>query len=815
MWITTAKFGAHWLTNGGRRTRLSPRVVAACATAVLCVAALARSDHADNRDLARLQVVTVTIADETAREALIALDVARADMEIWEDDLGREALEVRVSPAARQALDARGFRYLVVIDDLAAWQAELLGGARDGDFFDVYRTYDEHVAFLNDLAAAYPELATIVDLGPTVEGRRQWAIRITGTGEEKPGVFYIGAQHGDEAVNPAVLAYVARHLLTNYGVDPKITDVVDNIEWWLLPIMNADNYLSGRENSNGVDLNRNWGGPGSNPNPFSEPETANLERFFLAHPNIKGFIDFHSNGNLIMWPWGHLAGHPPDHHTYGSLAYAMAKDIFDAGGDYYGRRGPILKTLYPVNGGSCDYTYGVHGIWSLTYEVNRSKHVPPEMIRPTCESLLPSVLRYTDWLWDCNGDRVGDVRELADGAPDCNGNSTPDYCEWQADCDDNGVIDVCQEGNTLPDCANLKNGQTLHVPREYATIQDAIDVAGDTSTIVVADGTYRGYGNKNLNTGNSAWRVHSRHGPRNCILDLEGFERSFQYNNIGRDDTMIGGFTIRNGRGRYVFNGTHGGGGIATRGVVYNCIIADNATDEEGGGAWGGSYYNCLFMNNAAQEGGAASAAELFDCTIVGNRSERPGGGILDSKAISCIIRGNVPDQIAEDDGVTYSNVEGGWPGRGNIDLDPAFADPERGDFRLLDGSPSINAGRMDDRLLNTSDLDGGPRIQACAVDMGAYESPFGNPECACTWSETMKLKCRRGKPEGSRIAVRLGRGVPGAEVTLRFDRDPETDTMVLLNDSGKLKYRAKGWPRGDLRVAIVECLLEQRTSCP
>ncbi len=78
---------------------------------------------------------------------------------------------------------------------------------------------------------------------------------------------------------------------------------------------------------------------------------------------------------------------------------------------------------------------------------------------------------------------------------------------------------------------------------------------------------------------------------------------------------------------------------------------------------------------------------------------------------------------------------------RGNIDDDPLFADPENGDYRLLPGSPCVDAGGMylqasialEDGAAMLSwdpgkDLDGSPRIWANGPDMGAYEAPAEPP---------------------------------------------------------------------------------------
>jgi hypothetical protein len=68
----------------------------------------------------------------------------------------------------------------------------------------------------------------------------------------------------------------------------------------------------------------------------------------------------------------------------------------------------------------------------------------------------------------------------------------------------------------------------------------------------------------------------------------------------------------------------------------------------------------------------------------------------------------------------TYCDVEGGWPGIGNIDLDPSFVGG--GDYHLQPGSPAID--QVDPAMAPPIDLDGVPRPRPYGglADMGCYE---------------------------------------------------------------------------------------------
>ena len=264
------------------------------------------------------QVVRVRITDEHVCAAVETLLASDAKITLESETIGPEFVDLRLTPGASARLVELGLTYEVLIEDLQEHINRLYGvGAdgRDDNFFEYIRTYDEHVQFMRDLVAAYPDLAEMFSLGDSVEGRPLWALRITGSsGPNKPGVFYQAAQHGDEPTGASVLAYVADHLLSHYDTDQEVRWLLDHMEIYLLPISNPDGYdRNRRKNARGVDLNRNWGGPGagfaadSNPglHPFSEVETIGFRDFINMHPNIRVHCDVHGYINRLLWPWGH------------------------------------------------------------------------------------------------------------------------------------------------------------------------------------------------------------------------------------------------------------------------------------------------------------------------------------------------------------------------------------------------------------------------------------------------------------------------------------------------------------------------------
>ena len=188
------------------------------------------------------------------------------------------------------------------------------------------------------------------------------------------------------------------------------------------------------------------------------------------------------------------------------------------------------------------------------------------------------------------------------------------------------------------------------------------------------------------------------------------------------------------------------GGGMnnyyQSKAILTNCTFIGNSAEEVGGGMYNwimqseAILTNCTFTGNSVpflKTGGAMGNLEgisiLTNCTFTGNSGAYGGGGIhnLNGSATltNCILWGDSPPEIRGSATVTYSDVQGGWSGTGNINANPKFADA---DGRLSPGSPCIDTGNNAAVSGVATDLDGNPRKTdgnldgVAVVDMGAYE---------------------------------------------------------------------------------------------
>jgi len=150
--------------------------------------------------------------------------------------------------------------------------------------------------------------------------------------------------------------------------------------------------------------------------------------------------------------------------------------------------------------------------------------------------------------------------------------------------------------------------------------------------------------------------------------------------------------------------------------TVTDCLLLGNSAYIGGGLYHCLSAQGCILARNIAEYGGGLSRVQsTLNTTIHDNFAYSEGGGMnYGDEVINCILWNNWPDEIGHlETLVYYSDIEGGWPGEGNIESDPLFVDPDSLDFNLLVDSPCIDTG---DPGFDVPP-GGGRRI-----DMGAYE---------------------------------------------------------------------------------------------
>ncbi|MHC4154421.1 MAG: S8 family serine peptidase [Planctomycetota bacterium] len=464
----------------------------------------------------------------------------------------------------------------------------------------------------------------------------------------------------------------------------------------------------------------------------------------------------------------------------------------------------------------------------------------------------------------------------------------------------------------------------IYVPSQCPTIQGAVDDSWDGGTVLVADGTYAGAGNRDIDFKGKAITVRSENGPENCIIDCGGseFDRHCGFKFLRGEDgnSVLEGFTITNGyayygggiyceqssptiincilsenvaeRGGY----SRGGGLYCTDGnvLLIDCTFIGNSAEEHGGAvacedyssptvtnctfsgnivsgyhfATGGGMYcssptnpvltNCVFSNNVASGGSAKGGGLYFDgsgltlvncvfsgnragslgagilfgwgavstvsnCTFTGNFADDDGGGIYTGshsniRLTNCILWGDTPREIGYSTSpvITYSNVQRGWPGVGNVDLDPRFVAPGYwdgdtwvdGDYHLQWDSPCANAGDPAGDYTGQTDIDGEPRVMNGRVEIGVDELNIQTPIIQASATE-LEFWCIVGSsnPEAQIVCIRNS-GIGTLNWVITYDCEWLSVSSLSGESAGEcddvtLSVDITGMPAGTYRCVV------------
>jgi hypothetical protein len=179
-----------------------------------------------------------------------------------------------------------------------------------------------------------------------------------------------------------------------------------------------------------------------------------------------------------------------------------------------------------------------------------------------------------------------------------------------------------------------------------------------------------------------------------------------------------------------------GGGAVHVRGS--RCALADALIVSNTAVGSGGAFLvlesaharmvNAVIAHNRAGVAGVGSIAyssdaALLHCTLAHNGATGVvasfGGSVI---ATNTIVWGHTTLNLIAGQAAGYCDIAGGYPGAGNLNADPQFADAIALDYALQAGSPCVDTGTNLPWMSGATDLDGNPRLIAARADMGCYE---------------------------------------------------------------------------------------------
>ena len=289
-----------------------------------------------------------------------------------------------------------------------------------------------------------------------------------------------------------------------------------------------------------------------------------------------------------------------------------------------------------------------------------------------------------------------------------------------------------------PDGSNSNNGLSFDEPLKTIHYAYSIIEVNNSNyhSIYLAPGTY-----SQSNNG--------EHFPVNCInyVSLMGsgenvtildanFEKGVLLF-VQANEVTVKGISVTNG---FSNNGGIACGMYSSPNLINMKIFNNTAEGDEGDGGGFICVNNCnpvlknveITENTASDKGGGIYCGWNSNLTLINvtisNNSAVEGGGIYIENSSSMIIVNSIlwndsPNEIHGSANAFYSDIQGGWTGEGNINIDPFFVDPDNGDFHLQDNSTCIDAGTAYFEWQGDIIVDLSPdEYIGIAPDMGAYE---------------------------------------------------------------------------------------------
>src|SRR5258705_2813686 len=109
--------------------------------------------------------------------------------------------------------------------------------------YEGFHTYAELSADVAATAAAHPDIVSAFSIGKSYKGRDIWAVKISDNvaiDENEPEVLYDGGTHSDEHMGVEMTLRIMHWLVNGYGTDPRITNIVNGREIWIVFEVNPD-----------------------------------------------------------------------------------------------------------------------------------------------------------------------------------------------------------------------------------------------------------------------------------------------------------------------------------------------------------------------------------------------------------------------------------------------------------------------------------------------------------------------------------------------------------------------------------------------
>ncbi|CAB1458589.1 unnamed protein product [Pleuronectes platessa] len=292
-------------------------------------------------------------------------------------------------------------------------------------FYERYHSLEDIYYWIERITHDNPTTVKAILIGSSTEKRPLYVLKLTLNNRPNKKAMWIDCGiHAREWIAPAFCLWFVQYSLSYYNTNPDITRILDNMDVYVLPVMNPDGYeftwttnrmwrknrsVSRNSNCIGVDLNRNfdanWCTEGASSDPCSEiycgafpesePESEAVANFLRNHKSsVQFYLSIHSYSQMLLFPYSCSLEEAENHRDLLEMAQEAAQKIQRHYRNIY-KYGAGGKTIYLAPGGSDDWAYNLGIKYSFTFELqDRGSYgflLPPSQISRACNEALIAV----------------------------------------------------------------------------------------------------------------------------------------------------------------------------------------------------------------------------------------------------------------------------------------------------------------------------------------------------------------------------------------------------------------------------------------
>lgn len=263
--------------------------------------------------------------------------------------------------------------WIIVISGLSA-QLQANTGARGFG----YGSYKGILAEMQELKARSPDIIDLHVAGNSTKGLPIFYASILGpknkvikSSKKKRGSFLlVGGHHGDEIPSIDSVVYFLDGITRSHNRE-WLHSILTHTDLHFVPSINPDGYAKQqREQSWGIDINRDYYYPGRNNTSFKSKESR-VMKSLLKKLGVSSTVSLHSGMEAVLWPYGFKKARIKG--SVGSRLPGIAAKVSKSMG--FGAPKPMFDS-YPTYGSYLDFAYTQKNIAAITIEISQ-QHNPP------------------------------------------------------------------------------------------------------------------------------------------------------------------------------------------------------------------------------------------------------------------------------------------------------------------------------------------------------------------------------------------------------------------------------------------------------